>query len=50
VALVMRLETVVPNPTLDPRAFIVAVPADAEAMSVQQLRDGGPLGGSARRP
>ena len=38
VTLVLRLETVVPNPGVDPRAFMVAVPAGAEAMSVAQLR------------
>lgn len=50
VSLVLRLETVVANPTVDPRAFTVAVPAGAEVMSVAQLRAGGPLGDSARRP
>jgi hypothetical protein len=50
VTLVLRLDTVVPNPAIDPRAFTVTVPAGAEAMSVAQLRDGGPLGDSAHRP
>jgi len=50
VNLVLRLETVVANPTIEPRAFTVTVPAGAEPMSVAQLREGGPLGESARRP
>lgn len=50
VTLVLRVDTVVPNPVVDPRAFTVTVPAGAEAMSVAQLRDGGPLGDAARRP
>ncbi len=49
VVLVLRVDALVPNPSLDARAFTVAVPAGSEAMSVQQLRDGGPLGDSARR-
>ncbi|MEO8484217.1 MAG: hypothetical protein ABI634_18545 [Acidobacteriota bacterium] len=50
VALQLRLETVVLNPVIDPRTFTVTVPAGAEAMSVAQLRDGGPLADASPRP
>jgi hypothetical protein len=50
VTLVLRIDAIVPDPSIDPRAFTVVVPAGAEVMSVDQLRSGGPLGDAARRP
>jgi hypothetical protein len=44
---VSQLETNVP---IDPRAFDVAVPADAQALSLDELRQSGPLADKGGRP
>jgi outer membrane biogenesis lipoprotein LolB len=49
VDLLMTLSQIETNLDIEPAAFVLSIPADAEPMTVDQLRDAGPLRGHAGR-